>query len=607
MSTSLKISSRRIRTASGWGSWGTSASPVDVDANSKKYLALKAVVPSGKKLTKLTVNVGFSTGASNSATADLYCRVYTADPTGLTYMPSSDYSTVSTKQSLGYTVKNFVFSFSGLSITSGNSVYVMFCSQHYNTSDPEVVVSAETLLADYEDYSFTGITLSSDSVSTGDKLTVTAQNGSGISITATVKYGSTTIATYSPFTTGQVVLYPTKSWFDTAGVTTSTSITLAVELTGGGVTKTASFTLKAGSDMYPTVSNLALELKQPSNAEKFTDWIANISYAKISATVTANTESDIKEVTVSFPGGTTAKAKLNSSTGLYEAYTEAPITGNTTFTVKATDKRSLSGSDSISLTGVVPYTLPSVKIDDIYRCDSNGDKLDGGDYYRLKVTASYYAELSGNSVKKLTSRVQNREEFDITSGVYNVVSGTTDATKAYTIVIAIQDQISDEITRKVILDGELRNVVIKRSDEGTYVGIGTTPETTSGKSTVELPLGGRFMYGGMEAGTIIHAAEAFDGSSFDKDVLNVDFEQRDSPLNQSAFFERFADDIKNLPDEIANETSWVWHAYREVFWFSTDRITVRLTELEANYHRVWHNFWDGKEWYGWHLEGYTKT
>lgn len=54
---------------------------------------------------------------------------------------------------------------------------------------------------------------------------------------------------------------------------------------------------------------------------------------------------------------------------------------------------------------------------------------------------------------------------------------------------------SEAVTREYVLDGMLRNLVLRRSTDGTYVGVGTTPAHSSGASTIELPIGGAYYIG----------------------------------------------------------------------------------------------------------------
>ena len=242
----------------------------------------------------------------------------------------------------------------------------------------------------------------------------------------------------------------------------------------------------------PTASVVDLTGNFPNN------YIAGYTKVKVRATVTPYNTATISSVKLSYAGGTTVNMTLNN--GAYEATTAQPITGNTTFTVTATDSNGQTASKTVSVTGVVPYTAPSITIDPdyTYRCDSGGTKTDGGTYYKVKATANYYSSLSGNSITTFNVKIGSGTATALTSGTQSgAISGMTDPTKRYTITLTVQDKVSAAVTRTYVLEGMTRNVVIRRSSGGTYVGVGTTPARSSGVSDIELPIGGEIFIGAL--------------------------------------------------------------------------------------------------------------
>lgn len=228
-------------------------------------------------------------------------------------------------------------------------------------------------------------------------------------------------------------------------------------------------------------------------------YIAGYSKVKVAAAVTKGA-GNITAVRLSIPGGTTVNMTYNSSTQKYEGTTAEPIRGNATITVTATDSNGKTGSNAVSVTGVVPYTAPTITIDETgtYRCDSSGVKTDGGTYYRVKATANYYSGLSGNSVQTFTVKIKGSStETALNSGQQSgAISGMTDAKLRYTIVLTVQDRVSGAVTREYNLNGMMRDLVMKRSSLGTQVGVGTTPTYSSNApSLIELPSGGIVIIG----------------------------------------------------------------------------------------------------------------
>lgn len=367
------------------------------------------------------------------------------------------------------------------------------------------------------------LSVSPASVATGGSVTLTVANGVGYSLTATIKAGSTTLATQS-FTTGSCTISCPKSWFTTAGNTTGKSLSLSVSVTGGPSMLTASFTLTAGSDMNPSVGTPTASVVDLTGNFPNT-YIAGYSKVKVAASVSTGSNAAISTVKLSYPGGTTVTMSYNSSTGKYEATTAAPITVNTTITVTATDTRGLSGSKTVSVTGVYPYVKPSVAFDRTYtyRCDSNGDRQSGGAYYRVKATAAYADGLSGNALIKLTVKIKNTSaETAVTSGVQSGAIGSMpDPDKRYTIVVTVQDKVSAAVTKAFSLEGELHNIVVRQSADGTYLGVGKRPERASGYSDIELPRGSNLKIG---SGWTFHQP----GSSYSYSAMCFGYVQGDN-------------------------------------------------------------------------------
>ena len=606
---SISLYQKKTRDLNGWGSWGTVSGDTYISSEYNMHTVYKATVNMAGASSMNSVTLSTVLGCTGTVAATIHAYLYTSDPTsgGSGSPPSTYVGHYQTTRTIDENGLYLSFPISGLSLNV-STVYI-WVTASYNVNNGVLSTYDNTDVPQYRNITATftaavmSLEITPSTVTSGNAVTLNVANGSGYTLTATFKYGSTTLAVQS-FSYGSVNVTCPKSWFDTAGVTYLTSMTVNVTVTGGTSTMSGSFTLQAGDDMKPSVGTPTAAIVQASSASDFPNtYISGISKCKVSASVSFPTNAGVSSVRLSYPGGTTVNMSYNSSTGKYEGTTAAPITGNTTFTVTATDLRGLYTQKTVSITGVVAYTEPSVVVNLAYRCDSSGSAESGGAYWRIKVTASYTTGLSGNSLRKLTAAVKNGTANNLTSGTLSgPLSGTTNPKIAYTIVITVQDKVSGEITKEIVLEGMLRNVVITRSGDGTYVGIGTTPESTSGESTVELPGGGRFMVGGENYGAFANLVDTdiaqylSDNSSFGNDFLNVDRENRYAKKNAASTFSSWAGACDNTPSNVASQ---IFGGLRLVFVLSSAVAVVLLIETTPTPGRIWINVYSSTAWAGW--------
>lgn len=475
-----------------------------------------------------------------------------------------------------------------------------------------VTVSVDTSLS--KTFTATGnysLSVSPASVATGSNVSITVGNGSGTSITARIKYGNTQLWSGTS-TTGSFSVAVNKSWFTTAGVKTAKSMALTVSI-DQNTTLSASFTATAGTNMNPTVGALSFA---PVNSGRVAtnfpnSYIAGYSKVKVAAAVTAGSNAAISNVVLSFPGGSNVTMTYNSSSGKYEGTTAAVINGNTTFTVTAKDARSMSGSKQGTLSGVVAYVKPSVTPDtaNCYRCNSSGTKQDGGPYARVKATATWYSSLSGNALTSFLFYIKEDKaagynySVNLTSGQLSSVlqirvPGESDYV---TVVFQIQDKVSDVITRELRLPALRKNVYIRRSADGTYVGIGMEPKRKSGISDIELPEGGAVLIGGFVAhGLPRYHSGSRDGSSFNKNFLDVNHSNLYDIRNTTVPFYKAANASgwSNCP--VANTSGFL--GVREVLIYNLNSwMMVRISEMYPTPGRIWTNVYNpnNSTWTGW--------
>jgi len=609
---SVTLNSKRTCLQGAWSNWKTITGSSILGTSYKAFCIYKAIVSMNayERLDSVTFKNTFSSDISAAPTLEFY--LYTSDPTGgdVSSAPGGHVDSQTSRRSITTAGITSSITFSNLNLSGVTELYV-WVQINYNAQGggiyccDESSASQKTTITGSFSTASMSLSISPTSVTAGNKVTLDVTNGSGYGLTATFKYGSKTLANQY-FTTGSLEYTCPASWFDSAGVTTLSSMTINVEVTGGVNTLTGSFTLYASNAMKPNVGTPSTAIVQPSPASTSypSTYIAGISKCKVSVTVTARTNAAISSVILSYPGGSNVTMTYNSSTGKYEGTTAAPLTGNTTFTITATDRRGLQTQATAGVYGVVAYTPPSVAINLAYRCNSSGVEESGGTYWRIRVTATYSTALSGNSLQKLTAEIENGTEYSLISGsTSSPLPGMTNPKSAYKVIVTVRDKVSGEITKEITLEGISRNFVVTRSGDGTYAGAGTTPTRTSGPSAYELPGNGSFLLGGKEYGAfgaLVDGATITEtmgngNESFNNDFLNVNLTDRYALCNAAATFASWGGVCANGPNAVA---SAVFGGLRIVFVLCATVAVVLLIETTPTPGRVWINVYSSG-WKGW--------
>jgi len=605
-----------------WGAWAesiayaTSFNGLASYADKATVMRATLSLTNGDKLKSLTFRLNVRRASSNfSPPYNLKCYMYTSDPTWWT-PPESEYprmnppsgyiaSTIYEVQSFPY--NTYVpFTFSNLNLSANTKLYFLFLSDggpfDWDCANYRNEEIAEAITGTFESYT---LSVSPASVATGSNVSIAIGNGSGSSITARIKYGSTQLWSGTT-TTGSFSVPVNKNWFTTAGVTTAKSMALTVTI-DQNPTLSASFTVTAGTNMNPTVGTLSFTpVNSGRAATNFPNsYIAGYSKVKVAAAVTAGSNAAISSVVLSFPGGSNVTMTYNSSSGKYEGTTAGVINGNTTFTVTARDARGMSGSKQGTLSGVAAYVPPSVTpdMDHCFRCDSSGNQQNGGLYATVKAAATWYTALSGNTLTQFLFYIKEdhtggySDTQNLTSGQQSAplqmhVPGANDYA---TVVIAIQDKVSDVVTVEIRLPSALRNIYIRRSVDGTYLGVGMAPARRSGASDIELPDGGAVLVGGFLMQSLSHFdSTATDGSQFGKNFLNVNrINLYDIRNTEAAFIKADNTGWSNYP------VSGAFEGVRKVVCVNSTHILVIVTELYPTCGRIWTNGYRGSAWTGW--------
>lgn len=447
------------------------------------------------------------------------------------------------------------------------------------------------------------LTFGATTYSTDDTYIRLRMTGVTAGDTIRIKYGSTELASMTAteaITEWAIPGSSAKQWFTTAGVTTLPSMTVTASI-DGYATITASCTLTAGSNMKPTVASPDASIVQTGDAATYfpDTYIAGISKAKISAQVTAGSNAEIRTVTLSY-GTTSVPMVYNSETGKYEATTSAPVTGNTMFTVTATDARGLSGSSVYGLAGVVSYTMPSAVIDSAatYRCNSSGTEQAGGPYVRVKATATYDTNLSGNELVKFLFRVrEDGTSRNLTSGVQTaavrLISPSPDS--AITVEVIVQDKISGEVSRMITLAASHKDVVAVSHDGKISIGIGHNPvdgvhgraTTTTYVDNVDLTTNGLFSIEGRDLTTFYRAATK-SPMKLGFDFLAIDADDLSAEVNQAAEINTASvSSWTNMPSTLASASAVQGIRFPIMAWRYVMMVFIEKAPVRG---RIWVNF-----------------
>lgn len=609
-----------------YSGWGTITGNTIIGSNYSCHCIYSADVSmsSAERITSINFKNTFASDISGSLV--YHCYIYSSDPTSGN--PSSPPSTgllhhfqlnkTITQNGL---VNNVTLT--SLNLASVTNLYFwvtaqydatsggIYCCDQSGISQP----TAATITTAQQSLTLAVLPNSVTTSAAGSKVGLTIGNGGSYTLYADFYYGNaqTPFASVRVYDGNNQVTCP-RSWFDDAGVTTLLSMTITVKIRGGSNVPTGSFTLNAGRDMQPTVGTVTTSIVQSAGAAQDypNTYIAGISKVKITASITLNTNAAIANNGVYFyyPGGSNVIMSLNQQTGLYEGTTAAPITQDTTFTVRAVDVRRAYGENTASISGVVAYTRPSVVVNTAYRCNNQGQEESGGEYWKIRVTATYSTSLSGNSVT-VKAGVKNGTMNTLTSGqMCGPYSGTTNPLSAYTIVITVQDLVSGVILKEITLEGMQRDFVLNHTGGKTHLGVGLTPlgkDVERDVNTIELPYDGLFLVGGIPAQAFNYFYKGPTGTSdnpgFGKDFLNVDFAKRTGAANATAVFGFGASAISQW-SHVPNDSEIQAHGWigcREVYYLNSNWALVKITEISPLAGRIWyicHGLYNGEYTWG---------
>lgn len=619
--TGLSIDAKRysVLFTGQWSSWVSATGTNVVWAQNRAYVFHRVNLYKGndvQSLTSVTISVPLVTsgGADN---VGVRVAIFTSDVTGGSSFPSG--GKAGPLETISYLsgTKTHTCTISLSGITS-NTIYIGYYVD-YSSGDVYVDTGGTSITETYTAIPQPQISFGTF-VNTESGFTITINNGNNYTLTCVITAGNTTTPgnnaeLYRGTSSNGRFEVPVNAvqWFNKAGITNSLYIPVTVKVTGGNpsqITATGNYQetrTSAKNSMRPVVSSSTTQIQQAAGAATTyypRTYIAGYSKCEVTATITRPTNAAISTVKLSYPGGGTIT--MTEVNGTYAATTSKALAKDTTFTITVTDARGLSNTGTISVTDVVPYVLPSVSVDLAYRCDDQGVETDGGDHYRIRVTAHYNTSLQNNAVTELTVGLKGApaaERHNITSGNTSSAFGTLSQPKqAYVLTIIIQDKISGQIIREYTLKGLQRDLVLNHDGGHTHLGVGTTPvgKTIIGYTdTIELPNDGQFLLGGIPAQAFnvpYWAGKTSADPCFGDDFLTI-AEDRTGEANATAVFGFPASDYnlwKNVPEDPLDQQSPAagirtlgWIGWREVFYFNKNIVLVKITEVVPVAGRIW--------------------
>lgn len=462
------------------------AMPSAMSSQTKYYTGTRG--SSGSVTVGVSPNSNLSSGVdvtSASIPAATYSVKYKGNGAGggSTATQTKTYGDSLTLRANGFTRSGYVFTGWNTAADGSGTAYA-----------ERATYSANRALTLYAQWAVSySLELSSSKVSTGGSQVITIVNGEKKTAAVTVKYSSTTLFSGGT-TSGSITAEVTKAWFVTAGIVNASSFTATVTAVIGSTTLTKTFTVSAGADMFPQLSDVAITAYNEEPAATYFpgSYIAGVTKLSAAVSVAAEASATVSSVKLQL-NGTSADMSYNSGTGKWEGVSSAAVTDGCSYTIKATDSRGLGMARTAAVTGVLAYAAPVATIDegDTYRCKANGTQDITGSYYRAKAAATYQSNLTGNELLQFNVRLEGEQTGNaLSSGVQSgVLGGSMSQGQSYTLVFTIQDKISAAREFYFVLKAPARAISIHYDSNGTEV---------------DLPSGGKYMIGGVDLLDIIY-------------------------------------------------------------------------------------------------------
>lgn len=291
---------------------------------------------------------------------------------------------------------------------------------------------------------------------------------------------------------------------------------------------TITITVNAVASNYPPTMD-SVTASVYANETPFTNvYVKNYNGVKLSFSATAKNGASISSYKIS-GGGITATTTSTSYT-----IDKLTVSGNTTFTVTATDSRGATCSKTVTIS-VVTYNPPAITDVRSVRCDKDGNPSDEGTYIKVNASASY-SNIGNNTSGSIIIKVQYAAE----GGSYNsgnnltvtknsgkatgsAVIGGSLGDGAYKVLYTVTDAYNKTNTYVDILSTSF--YVLDFNSGGTSMGIGAAASDTEHILTI-----------GMDQ-------ISFPNGSVSTNVSNLTFTQKTTTIN-------FSDELSTTDDLI---------------------------------------------------------
>lgn len=316
--------------------------------------------------------------------------------------------------------------------------------------------------------------ISPGSVEAGKTITVTiSPASSSFSHKVTYAFGSnsssSTLSAGNKTSTKTIPL----SWLTAIPDNTSGTASVIVETFSGGTslgTITRYFTVICPESVKPSISSVTVTRIDNNVPPSWGIFVKGESQARVSVAASGIYGSTIKSYQITGAGYSGTSSTL--TTGVLQA------AGTYTFTAKVTDSRPGRTDTAVSeAITVYDYAPPTLSVGDVFRCNVDGTRNDGGNY--LSVTANITVNtLGGRNAGTLSYSIARVGQSPgtytaITPGAATVIPNVS-SDYSYTLYLKVSDQIHSPTPTTI--DIATAAVTLNFAAGGKGIGVGKVSE-----------------------------------------------------------------------------------------------------------------------------------
>lgn len=202
-------------------------------------------------------------------------------------------------------------------------------------------------------------------------------------------------------------------------------------------------TINIPSYVKPTLNSITPKCINPSSISTWNIYLKNISQCQLNINAQGSYGSTIKEYYI-------------NNIKYTDSYIDKSLNtvGKKTYSVYVVDSRGRKSELMTSSIDIINYSMPTLKVNTIYRCNELGESDDDGNF--VKINASYSIDSCGNR----NSSIQTIEYKESTSSFYSfqepllnnqdIIIGHFETDKTYDFLITVQDKVG----KKAVYVGE---------------------------------------------------------------------------------------------------------------------------------------------------------